>query len=261
MEEVHLWRGTSEQRALRHSSRTSGRFKYFDEQLDYPAWTGKSVLDFGGNQGDLLADPECGIRPEDYCCVDVLEEAVAEGRRMFPQARWVHYDRYNCSFNPEGVVDLPIPELGGAFDVILAFSVFTHTTRDDMHDLVEQLRTRLAPGGTLAFTFIDPHHESWPGEFDGNNLKWRLRRAFEAIPATDVERLLEHSRGAQWCALVGGSELFVNGNGSWRDDAESVMTYHVFYTVDFLQREFPGSVIRPPINGEMHHCCLVRRAA
>ena len=261
MEEVHLWWGTNEQRALRHSKKSSDRFRYFDEQLDYPAWTGKSVLDFGGNQGYLLADPECGIRPEDYCCIDIIEEAVAEGRRKFPQARWVHYNRYNCSFNPEGVVDLPIPELDAAFDVILAYSVFTHTTREEMHDLIVQLRTRLAPGGTLAFTFIDPSHVSWPGKTDDNNMKWRLRRAFEANPAIDVERLLERSRGAQWCALVGGSELFVNSNGNWRDDARSVMTYHVFYTVEFLQREFPGSVIRPPVNGEMQHCCLVRRAA
>ena len=260
MEEVYLWRGTSEQRARRRSSRNSGRFRYFDKQLDQPSWTGKSVLDFGGNRGDILADAQCKIRPQDYCCVDVLKEALAEGRRRFPQAGWVHYDRYNCSFNPNGVVGLPIPELGGTFDVILAYSVFTHTTREDMHDLVEQLRIRLAPGGTLAFTFIDPHHKSWPAKFEGNNLEWRLRTTLAADRASDVERLLERSRSAQWGALVGGSEFFVDANGRWRDGGRSIITYHVYYTLEFLQREFPGSVILPPVYGEMQHCCLVRRA-
>ena len=259
MEEVHLWRGTSEQRALRHSSRNSGRFRYFDKQLGGPSWTGKTVLDFGGNRGDLLADPGCKIRPEDYCCVDVLEEPLAEGRRRFPQAGWVHYDRYNCSFNPDGVAGLPIPELGGAFDVILAYSVFTHTTREDMHDLVEQLRARLAPGGTLAFTFIDHHHKSWPARFEGSNLEWRLRTSPAANGRSDIDRLLESSRGAQWGALVGGSEFFAEGNGHWRADAGSINTYHVYYTFEFMQREFPGSVILLPVYGEMQHCCLVRR--
>ncbi len=260
MDEVFLWRGTDEQRKLRPLRRKSGQFSYFDQQLGCPDWTGKSVLDFGGNQGDLLAGSDGRIRAEDYCCVDVLEEAVAEGRRRFPQARWVYFDRFNCSFNPQGIANCPLPALGGPFDLILAYSVFTHTTREDMHDLVEQLRALLSRDGRLAFTFIDPHHRSWPGDDDGNNLKWRLQRVFDADPLSDYKPLLERSRGAQWCALVGGRDLFVNDNGSWRDDAGSAMSYHVFHTAQFLQQEFPDSVIQPPVNGEMQHCCIIRPA-
>jgi len=53
MEEVHLWRGTADQRALRSQLRKSGQFAYFNRQLDYPDWTGQTVLDFGGNSGSL----------------------------------------------------------------------------------------------------------------------------------------------------------------------------------------------------------------
>ncbi|HEX8098244.1 MAG TPA: class I SAM-dependent methyltransferase, partial [Pyrinomonadaceae bacterium] len=160
MEEVHLWRGSAEQRALRPQSGKSGQFAYFNRQLDYPDWRGKAVLDFGGNVGNLLLDPDCTIRHEDYYCVDVIREAIEEGRERFPRAHWVHYNRYNCSFNPEGVEALPVPDMGIEFQMILAFSVFTHTTREEMNDLVGQLRARLAPGGALAFTFIDPHFRS-----------------------------------------------------------------------------------------------------
>ena len=256
MEEVYLWRGSAEQRALRSQLRKSGQFVYFNQQLDDPDWSGKAVLDFGGNAGNLLLDPECTIRSEDYYCVDVLREALEEGFKRFPRAHWIHYDRYNCSFNPDGIADLPIPDMEIEFDVILAYSVFTHTTREEMNDLVEQLRSRLAPGGTLAFTFIDPHWKSWPETYDGNNLKWRLELAHQTNPYVDIDGLLEQGRDAAWCALVDSTELYVNGNGVW---GNKLMTYNVFYTVAFLQQEFPNATIRRPVNGEMQHCCIIRR--
>jgi hypothetical protein len=78
MEEVHLWRGSAEQRARRSQLRKSGQFAYFNRQLDHPDWHGP-VLDFGGNAGSLLLDPSCTIRQDDYHCVDVLPEAVENG--------------------------------------------------------------------------------------------------------------------------------------------------------------------------------------
>jgi SAM-dependent methyltransferase len=246
IEEVHVWRGTPEQRALRGQIVKATQFAYFDEQLDHPDWRGKSVLDFGGNRGNILFDPACQIHPRDYYCLDVIKDAIDDGRSLFPDAHWAHYDRYNCSFNPAGVVDLPVPDFGRKFDVILAYSVFTHTTLEELHDLLGQLRTKLALGGTLAFTFIDPH---W-----NDNLKWRLERS---NPLTDPRKLLDRGRNARWCALVNGSELYVENNGRWPSNTQSCMTYHVFYTTDFIREQFPQATIRPPVNGEMQHCCIV----
>ncbi len=258
MEEVHLWRGSPEQLVVRLQTGKTGQFAYFDEELDHPDWGGKAVLDFGGNVGNLLLDRYCSIRPEDYYCVDVLKEALEEGHRRFPQAHWVHYNRYNCSFNPEGVADLPIPDLGIEFPLILAYSVFTHTTREEMHNLVEQLQACLAPGGVLAFTFIDPDFTAWPETYEGNNLRWRLERSHETNPTIDVNGLLQQSLGAAWCSLVDGFELYVNSNGVWRNEAQLSMTYNVFYTAAFMQKEFPHAMIRPPVNDEMQHCCIIR---
>lgn len=259
MGEVYLWRGSPEQRALRSLSGKLGRFFYFNKQLDYPDWSAKAVLDFGGNEGNLLLDHDCTIRPEKYYCVDVLKDALEEGRKRFPQAHWVHYNCYNCSFNPEGIKGMPIPDMGIEFHMILAYSVFTHTTREEMHNLVEQLQALLAPGGTLAFTFIDPHYKSWPDAYKGNNLRWRLQKTHETNPTFDVDGLLEQSRGAAWCALVDGSQLYVNSNGIWQNETETCMTYDVFYTVAFLRREFPDAAIRPPVNDHMQHCCIIRQ--
>jgi methyltransferase family protein len=245
IEEVHVWRGTPAQRALRTQAIRSGQFAYFDKQLDHPEWLGKLVLDFGGNRGNILFDSACGISERDYYCVDVVKDAIDDGRSRFPDAHWAHYDRYNCSFNPEGVAELEIPEFGVEFDFILAYSVFTHTTREEMHDLVSQLRAKLVRGGKLAFTFIDPHWQ--------DNLKWRLERL---NAGADMDRLLERSRNARWCSLVNG-ELFVESNGEWSSEDASCMTYHVFYTAEFMREQFPEATIRPPVNGEMQHCCIV----
>lgn len=259
MEEVHLWRGSPFERASRLALRAPGRFAYFDEQLNYPRWSSKTVLDFGGNEGNLLPDSNGAILPQQYYCVDVIREAVNEGRKKFPDAHWIHYDRYNCSFNPDGIPDLLIPDQGIEFQIILAYSVFTHTTREEMHSLVEQLTNRLAPGGTLAFTFVDPHYRSWPNSYGGNNLRWRLERTPARNRSVDVERLIERSQGADWCALVDGTQLFLNSNGAWANEAQRCMTYNVFYSVPFFRREFPQATILPPVSGDMQHCCLIRR--
>jgi SAM-dependent methyltransferase len=247
LEEVHLWRGTPKQRALRSQLVKSTQFAYFDEQLDHPQWNGKLLLDFGGNKGNLLLDPSCWIRQEDYYCLDVVNEAIEEGRRNFPDAHWFRYDRYNRSFNPEGVRDLPVPDLGVRFDFILAYSVFTHTTFDEMKDLVAQLEAFLAPAGTLAFTFIDPHWRS--------NLRWRLEKS----NAANVDELIEEADKADWCSLINGSELFVNSSGPWALNPDSCATYNVYYSEQFLRREFPRAAIGAPVNDEMQHCVILRK--
>lgn len=257
MEEVHLWHGTTEQRALRSVTGKLGRFAYFDRQLNYPDWNHKLVLDFGGNEGNLLLDHDCTISPEKYYCIDVIKEALDEGCKRFPSSHWIHYNRYNCSFNPAGIEGMAIPELGNSFDLILAYSVFTHTTHEEMHDLVKQLQARLAFGGRLAFTFIDPHYRSWPETFHGNNLQWRLEKVRERNPSFDVDSLMQQSRSAEWCALVNGTDLYLNSNGKWPDGTLNCMTYNVFYSVGFLRSEFPSAAILPPVNGEMQHCCII----
>jgi len=254
MEEVHRWRGTEEERATRPRSIKTGQFAYFDRQLDRPDWRGRKVLDFGGNEGGLLLDPECVLDPADYYCLDVVPEALEEGRRRFPEAHWMHYDRYNCSFNPQGNPNEPIHDLGVAFDVIVAYSVFTHTTRAEMHDLVAQLRARLAPNGVLAFTFIDPHRNPLPDSWNVGALEWRLGRFRMTDPSIDVEGIVKRSEGSEWCALVDGTEFFPDSDG----DGPPCMSYHVYYTVERMQAEFPDAEIRPPVNGEMQHCCVLR---
>src|SRR5262249_49367085 len=152
-----------------------------------------------------------------------------------PKAHWVFYDRYCFFFNPQGLRQLKLPALPQPFDYIVAYSVFTNTSRTDMFDLVDQLKTCLTGGGAVAFTFIDPHYHAWPDRYDGNNLRWRLEREIflESEKGNtleiDVPGLCERARSASWFVLVNGEDLYLETEAITNYEPERQRTYHVFY--------------------------------
>ncbi|HKG45239.1 MAG TPA: hypothetical protein VKB02_00825 [Pyrinomonadaceae bacterium] len=246
------------------SSKT-GQLTYFSLQLGEKDWGSKNVLDFGGNIGNMLRDPNCTIDPERYWCLDVVEESIEKGKEEFPGSHWVFYDRYCFFFNPQGVEKLTLPRLEEKFHYIVAYSVFTNTSRADMLDLVSQLESTLTRDGALAFTFIDPHYHSWPGRYDGNNLVWRLEREIYLESENgntldiDVQRLADEAKDAKWFVLVNGEDLYLETEQTRHYAPEQQRTYHMFYTVDYMKSLFPQATILPPVNDEMQHCCVINR--
>ncbi len=240
------------------SSKT-GQFTYFSQQLGKREWRSKNVLDFGGNIGNMLRDPNCTIAEERYWCIDVVKESIERGKEAFPKSHWIFYDRYAFFFNPQGAKQLELPEIEVLFDYIVAYSVFTNTSRADMIDLVSQLEDKLAKGGALAFTFIDPNYQAWPDRDPRNNLVWRLEREIylENTLDVDVQGIAEKAKGAEWFVLVNGEDLYLETDQITHYELER--TYHVFYTVDYMKSLFPDALILPPANDEMQHCCVIRK--
>lgn len=246
------------------SSKT-GQFTYFSKQLGERDWRGKNVLDFGGNIGNMLRDPNCTIDEERYWCLDVVRESIEGGRIAFPKSHWIFYDRFSFFFNPLGARHLELPELNVMFDYIVAYSVFTNTSRSDMLDLVMQLEQKLADGGALAFTFIDPNYHSWPDRDARNNLVWRLEREIflESEKGNtldiEVEALAERARDADWFVLVNGEDLYLETEQIRDYPVREQRTYHMFFTVEYMKSLFPHATILPPANDEMQHCCVIRK--
>ncbi len=246
-------------------STRSGQFTYFALQVGETDWRGKNVLDFGGNIGNMLRDPNSTIDLERYWCIDVVKESVDKGKSIFPESHWLFYDRYCFFFNPGGIPRLPLPAMRQKFDYVVAYSVFTNTTRTDMLELVDRLTDMLAGDGVLAFTFIDPHYFSWPGQYHGDNFEWRLdREIFLARERgenleLDTQGLMKRAQDASWCVLVNADDLYLETDETRLYEPDRQQTYHVFYTEEYMKTQFPEATILPPVNNEMQHCCLIRK--
>lgn len=237
-----------------------GQFTYFSTQLGDTNWSGKNILDFGGNVGNILLDPNSTIEPERYWCLDVDRETVEQGKRSFPSSHWLFYDRFSFFFNPKGVRSLPLPQIDEDFTYIVAFSVFTNTCETDMLELVDELRRKLTPGGALAFTFIDPYYVTWGADRGRNNLQWRLdleteRHHISEAEANDVDA---RAQNAKWFILVNGGDLYIETEDVRSYSPEEQRTFHVFHTTDYMRSLFPNATLLPPVNNEMQHCCIIR---
>jgi SAM-dependent methyltransferase len=235
------------------------QFTYFSLQADQLDWSGKDVLDFGGNIGNILRDPNSTIDEARYWCMDVTREAIEIGREVYPKGHWLFYDRYNFSFYPRGVPDLGIPKLCQRFDYIVAYSVFTSTPMREMLDLVEQLARLLKPDGRMLFTFIDPQFHSWPDKYDGSNLRWRLERLQAEGGVIDIPRLLENAKRARWCILINNDDLYIDSDEIRTYDEAAHRSIHVFHSPQYISSLFPQAAVLAPVNGEMQHCVVVRR--
>jgi hypothetical protein len=246
-------------------STKTGQFTYFSLQLGEPVWNGKNVLDFGGNIGNILRDPNSTIDEERYWCIDVVNDSIERGKTLYPGSHWLFYNRYCFFFNPSGVAHLPLPELDQTFDYIVAYSVFTNTTLTDMLELVKQLEGFLAADGVLAFTFIDPFHFSWPGKYQGNNFQWRLEREIQLerekgnVLNIDTQDLMRRAQHADWFMLVNGEDLYIETEDLQPYEPERQRTCHVFHTAAHMKKLVPQATILPPANDEMQHCCIIRK--
>lgn len=239
-----------------------GQFAYFSQQVGNADWRGKNVLDFGGNIGNILRDPASTIDEECYWCLDVVEDSIEQGSSDFPRGHWIFYNRFCFFFNPQGVPNLPIPDLQQKFDYVVAYSVFANTPPSDMLQLVEQLEKLLTSNGALAFSFIDPYYFSWPGEYEGNNFKWRVDLEVEKgnISAIEGENLIRNMPRADWFMLVNAKDLYIETEATKNYEPAQQRTYHVFHTEKFMKTLFPHASIQPPSNNEMQHCCIIRKS-
>lgn len=244
-----------------HLSMRQTQFSYFDRLLEGPVWKGRKILDFGGNVGGFLVGAGDHVDHDDYWCLDLSQAALDEGRRSFPQAHFVFYNRYSSYFNPNGARKLPVPDLGLKFDIILAFSVFTHTHRNEMLELVEQLRSMLVPQGVLAFTFSDPSYDrslSDPRLPSGSGVIEAFERQRVESPSFEIEGMIKPARRLNWCVEV-DDELYIEPGDELCQQERDSESYCSYFTADYMASLFPAATVLPPVSPEWQHCCILRK--
>jgi len=249
-----------------HLSSRQTQFSYFDQLLERPVWKGSKILDFGGNVGGFLVSAGNHVDHDDYWCLDITQGAIEQGHRNFPRAHFVFYDRYSPYFNPQGVPYLSVPDLGLKFDFILAFSVFTHTHRNEMLELVEQLRGMMAARGVLAFTFCDPGYDrslSDPRLPSGYGVL-RMDESQEAeLPSVEIGGMIERAHQSRWCVVVDDELYVAPGNELNQQELRGGTgeSYCSYFTVDYMASLFPQATVLPPVNPEWQHCCILKNTA
>jgi SAM-dependent methyltransferase len=245
------------------------QFHYFDAILRKPDWIAKKILDFGGNVGGFLIGAPPAIKHDDYWCIDLCQPALQRGRKTFPRAHFVFYDRYNSHYNPAGVVGLPVPDVGLKFDFIVAFSVFTHTSVSETVDLLDQLMGLLNGGGSLAFTFCDPHYDPMrdpsydmsvanPQVTWGSNLRHRFMWKRQDYPDIDSQAFIEKASSARFYTLV-ADRFYVESEIHPPIHDKFGVPYDQFHTVAYVKELFPQAEISPPVSPERQHCCVLRK--
>jgi Methyltransferase domain len=234
------------------------QYTYFAMQLNDCNWGQKNILDFGGNVGNMLRDPNSTIDEQRYWCIDVVEEAIEKGKAAYPKAHFHFYNRYCYFFNPTGVRGLRLPPVEERFDYILAYSVFTNASRADMLDLVEQLKGMLKEGAKLAFTFIDPHFHSFPEQNLGTNFERRLNAIKKEKPDLDIVVLADAAREATWCILVDDCDLYLESDDIKSRRLDQQKSHFVFYTEEYMRTLYPEATILAPVNNEGQHCCVLK---
>lgn len=175
------------------------------EPLGVTIGEGTRVLDFGCGIGRALENLPAGVVR--YGC-DVKPDQVTWLTRHRPSWRVVRNE-----FTP------PLPADFVNFDLIYAFSVFTHMSEAAATQWATDLHSRLAPKGILFVTVIDPSQERFSAGFglDPEDLKTRdyfydagknismLTRRYVESRWSGMFEILHHGvchREAQWALIL-----------------------------------------------------------
>lgn len=222
-------------------------FSYFDNQLSQPAWKQLNVLDFGGNVGNFLSDPNCKVPACNYTCLDVDQAPLEKGRELFPEAHWIYYNRFNAVYNSQGHDRESLPRFEKKFDAILAFSVFTHTTEAEMLFTVSsELIPLLTPDGFLAFTFVEPAY-----------LEKFIARRMQEYTNVNKEHLLHSAEDLERFYYLNHDQITTTPPPKYQAYRHMVSFYSQNY-IRNLFKEFNPEIRSPTLN-EVQSCVVIRK--
>jgi SAM-dependent methyltransferase len=123
---------------------------YFDKIVKLK---NKKVLDFGCNHANFL---KYGFQG-DYTGVDIIKDIIQDNAKKYPQYKWIHYNQHNNQYNINHCnSNWPIKD---KFDLICAFSVFTHTSYIEFENTIKKLKNNLTDNGKILATYIDVNDE------------------------------------------------------------------------------------------------------
>lgn len=104
---------------------------------------GMALLDFGCGSGRTACALPAGEVAR-YTGIDVVPKLLDYADGKTPD----HFD-FICN------TELTLPVADAAFDMIYAFSVFTHLLQAEIFAYLQDMKRALKPGGTIVFSFLE----------------------------------------------------------------------------------------------------------
>lgn len=198
-------------------------------------WKNVSILDYGCNQGNYINSAQDFIDLSKYTGIDITQLSIDTARSLHPGINFVHYNKWHQAYNPLGNKTIKINDVfDQTFDVIICYSVFTHTTIEQTKSELEELKSILNPGGIILFTV-------WRKEMFKPYSKWISER-FDNVALVDFE-LLHYDKMLYWLdtsAVV--TDVF-------NFETTSYNSFDCYYNLEWLKEEIsPATHLNIPAN-------------
>jgi SAM-dependent methyltransferase len=206
-------------------------------------WKQVSILDYGCNQGNFLKSAAENINSDEYLGIDIIPLAVETARLKNPGYQFLHYDKWHQAYNPSGDKNLKITDvLNKKFDVIICYSVFTHTTIEQTDNELNELKKLLNPNGVILFTV-------WRSEVFEPFYKWILQR-FENVVSINFDDI-NYQKMAYWL----DTSTVITDTLNFETDNNN--SFNTFYNIEWFKEEFKSAIhLGVPTNQHQDLFCL-----
>lgn len=204
------------------------------------------ILDFGGNQGNLLHQFRSDIGEANYTCVDVDQLSLNVGQRTFPRANFVHYNRFHPCYNANGKMGL-LPSIEKIYDFAFSYSVFTHFNKAETIEIINWIfENGLKAKGKLLFTFLEP-----------DACLYFLHKRQADDPTIQVEKLYDKISSQTSSVLIDGNQV-----GEWSDSYPSRCDYFLsFFTREIIESSLSDYRVKyfPQMEGFLQSYLMLER--
>lgn len=197
-----------------------------------------SILDYGCNEGVFLSKQDYLFNHNLYTGLDVNFNAISCAKIKFPKAEFLYWDCYNSMYNPTGNKNIRL-SLGKKFQNIISYSVFTHTTEEDMLLRLSELFDHCEDNGAIYFSFCDIEDQTTINFFKN-------------------KRIQEFGH----CDLIEVTDRLYLGNSSVVDNPVDGQLFLTFYQREYLLKilsKYKVKFVSSGLNDYFQTCAIVSK--
>ena len=186
-----------------------------------PDYNNETILDFGGNHGNLIKSSFGEISPENYTSMDINVEPLS---RLPEGCKSIYWNRYHPTYNETGEnINFPILN---TYDMAFANSVFTHMS---IEEILYCLYNLCMHTSTVYFTYVDPTNKKF----------WQRLKSFDPpIKLTDqqIESLADHDLSY----VINHEHIILEYPSEWPSEWQNMWTLtKTDWLIDTIKRTSP----------------------